>query len=731
MSTTLGSCRRTRAKPNISYAEFSSSSSDSEDDTSDHSSFTGTVTHVQASPPKHKESKTRRRQNFEAVKNQRVTKRRRKTKSTLKKLESENISPLESGVIPPWQTLPFHIIVQIFEFASFPLYDENTFQPFPSIQWLLKIARLCRAFTEPAFNVLYLSPPLVPMIQAHMLVDLLKCDPIPLSFKYRQKIVSLHIEVEQVATYTLRGSGHLDLYSLIRNLPRLRDLEFFHQKDMAPYRDLDVPIKWTYPDAVFEALDYVDPKADGRRGDKTSISKLRSWRWSSRLAEKKWPLEKLCQVHIKPSFKSVRKMAFVNYQATTPEDGEEDPNYETILADAIKILPNIEHLIFESSTLLNSRLLSQLPQNLTNIEIINCWELTSDELGEFLITHGQKLRCLVLNHNKSLNLTFLTVLGSACPQLRILQINMTYFNVHPSYRDSEPAYDHLLLPSQTPTWPTKLQTIELSQLRKWDIVAAEMFFTSLVENATNLPDLRRLSIQVILNVGWRNRATFRDKWVALLNKVFKRAPEQPLPVHTLNPDLFKLDQLTPISLDAASLEAGQISCLDRELINSKHTTNISTKIRESSPRRSQRSTTLAVPRGRYNESSSSEDSENSEAEYFDKASKDAIIPETKARGRLVRELQILRATGGVDLSTLVSSPPETPVNIIATQIREKQKEFVQGMCEVVEVRIDNLRPAENQVTEADFLDDEISGDEDWNSEAEKKLWPLENSDPGW
>ncbi len=43
----------------------------------------------------------------------------------------------------------------------------------------------------------------------------------------------------------------------------------------------------------------------------------------------------------------------------------------------------------------------------------------------------------------------------------------------------------------------------------------------------------------------------------------------------------------------------------------------------------------------------------------------------------------------------------------------KEKEVIQGMCDIVEVRIDNLRPTENQVTERDFLDEEKSGDEEW------------------
>jgi hypothetical protein len=44
--------------------------------------------------------------------------------------------------------------------------------------------------------------------------------------------------------------------------------------------------------------------------------------------------------------------------------------------------------------------------------------------------------------------------------------------------------------------------------------------------------------------------------------------------------------------------------------------------------------------------------------------------------------------------------------------------FVQGLCHVVEVAIDNQRPRENMFSERDFLDTERSGDEDWNEEAE-------------
>ncbi len=102
----------------------------------------------------------------------------------------------------------------------------------------------------------------------------------------------------------------------------------------------------------------------------------------------------------------------------------------------------------------------------------------------------------------------------------MFRMNLTYYNLHSD---------------QIPVWSSTLQTIELIQLRKWDTEAAEMFFDSLLESAGTLPDLRRLVIQAILNIGWRDRASFRDKWVGSLNRVFKRISEPPKVITSILP----------------------------------------------------------------------------------------------------------------------------------------------------------------------------------------------------
>ncbi|CZR53663.1 uncharacterized protein PAC_03543 [Phialocephala subalpina] len=730
--------RATRAKAAISYAEDSSDS--------DLEAYYEAVASEPEEPRSATRSRTSRpRSNLTPQKRKHTqrsydpdhksTPKRRKTPkpATPKTVMTPTIEHIKgSGVVPPWQNLPYHMLVQIFQYASYPLYDEHYFQPLPSSRWLLNVAYMCRSFAEPALTVLHSSPPLVPMVQAHRLVDLLKADPLAMAYKYRQKVESLRIDVGQVAAYSLPGSGLLDLHGLIKDLPRLVDLEFYHQKDTSPYRDLDTTIKWTYPESIFDALEYVDPAADASRGDKTSVCKLKSWRWSSRLAGKKWPIEMLPELHSKLFFSSLRKIAFVNYQWVPPKKDEEDPNHEKVLAKALEALPELEHLIFESSTLVNATLLPMLPTGLKHLELINCWEVNADDFSAFLNTHGRQMRCLTLNHNQSLSLSFMPTLGVACPKLEVLRMNLTYFNLHATYHDSEPIYDKLLEPEQVPVWPSKLQIIELIQLRKWETEAAEMFFQSLLDSAESLPDLRKLTIQAILNIGWRDRSSFRHKWVGDLERVFKRVSEPPLPVISVRPRISEAKPLVPPreELKQEPIENEKVMRKSkRSPLKSTSSKNASDPVsiphrpsKSHAPeavsppaRRSTRTSTRNLETGKYAESS---DSETEVAEPYIPAS----VRDISRRNALARELGILKQTAG-SASPLVSTPPvpasgsdssDSDAPLIKNKGKGKQKEFIQGMCDIMEVRIDNLRPTENQVTEADFLDEERSGDEDWD-----------------
>lgn len=630
------------------------------------------------------------------------TKKRKSTRpltpKSPKRLTKSSTTPIIIGsrVIPKWQSLPYHILLQIFKYAAYPLYDVRSFQPSPSATWLLNMARLCREYTEPALTALYSSPPLVPMIQAHRLVDILRKDPLQMAFGYRQKIESLHIDVGQVVAYSLSGSGHLDVRDLIKDLPRLADLELYHQKDMWPYRELNHNIRWTYPESLFNALEYVDPAADPLLGDKTSYCKLKSWRWSSRLAGKMWGLDKMLEVHLKPSFATLRKISFVNYNILDPEV-DEPVTDQILLADSLKPLKNLEHLVFESSEILTKHMLPLLPKNLRHLELINCVYVTAEILSEFLLTHGRQLRTLTLNHNQWLNLSFLSILEIACPHLEILKMNLAFPNTIGSFRDSEPEYKQLLLPDQVPVWPKTLQAIELTQLRKWETDAAEMFFQSLLDSAASLPDLRRLTLQCILSIGWRDRASFREKWIGSLDQVFKRISPFPQHITSIRP------ATTPQQPTAPRIKISSMS--------STSTLTVQTPSAPSATSPTRRSHRTAPTPGLYAESPDASDAEPDS------------LPITRRPNSLSRELAILKQTAGIDSPLDQPSSPISSTSDSDEPITKSRKEKgkakdvqIQGMCEIVEVRIDNLRPAEFQHTEADFLDEEASGDEDWNGE---------------
>lgn len=186
----------------------------------------------------------------------------------------------------------------------------------------------------------------------------------------------------------------------------------------------------------------------------------------------------------------------------------------------------------------------------------------------------------------------------------------------------------ILSGSEVPTWPDKLEEIELIQLTQLSKSAMKSILGSLVEAAPRLSELRRLTISAILKIGWRDRAMFRERWTHRLEAIFLRRTAPP------NPNLRSLRK----------------RCLH---------------------------STQAVADGE----SAPPGSAGSE-------------PPTPSKRQSVRLAQ------HKDASSLSSSP-------------SSNEDIHQGTCDVVNIRIDNQRPAMWQFDENDFLDIEPSDDEDW------------------
>ncbi|KAE8356629.1 hypothetical protein BDV28DRAFT_126639 [Aspergillus coremiiformis] len=555
-----------------------------------------------------------------------------------RKIEEEVPPVVGSGVIPPWQTLPYHILLDIFYSAAYPLVDEKTATRNSSVQWLVNVSLLCRAFHEPALAALYHCPPLIPPAKAHGLLNLLTKPQESLSTNYINKIRELHIDAEILLAYKSGPAlGYFELPKLVEKAPQLKILRLYHSDDFVVGLPLWQRTKWIYPESLFTSL-------------VSSSIRLRSWDWNSRFMETNGLLPYMMEKHLQPAFCGLRELRVLHISSEDSDgngSAEVSNEREVVLATALKELPELRRLEFLECSIVNEHLLPNLPSTLTSLTINNCDEVTAANFSAFLASHGQHLRELALSHNRHLSLSFIVGLAQSCQSLERFKMDISIHDLS-SYHDVEPHFRELLNSSEVPTWPATLRDIELIQLRKWDDTTADVFFTSLIDAAPVLRNLRRLVISAILKIGWRDRASFRERWIGRLEKVFLRRSAVPNSI---------LSTIPPVSWQPIPDTVAAGTVVD------------DTTTQPDAP-----GSGLSTPSKR----------------------KSARIAQRKLSG----------VEDDVGLSTSHNTQPDSD---------DDQKPLtVQGMCDVVMVRIDNQRPSETQFNEEDFLDDEVSGDEDWN-----------------
>ncbi|KAM0245678.1 hypothetical protein ACHAQJ_010489 [Trichoderma viride] len=443
---------------------------------------------------------------------------------------SESLSEIPPVKGPDWTDprIPYHFWVDVFLYARSEGGTDAA-----NTNWLLQAATSCRLLSEPALTAIYRCPILRHPSKAKRLASLLERCPTETCFNYRGKIESLHLNIRIVSQAIA--------YQLIRPLTRLKELVFYTPADQPPYRELDAHVRWHYSEEVFVALES-SPKNSKVLAEELLPISLKSWEWSgSLLGGYVAEFGDILQVHRMPPFAHLTRLSFTNFQVPslrnlqpTPDDAgddlqsslEDDAAIDAV-ANAIAQLKFLKHLVFESSTIMTSRLLSLLPQHLTHLELINCWEIKADDLAMFLTTHGSSIRALTLMHNQSLNLTFLTILAEACPNLQELRMNMSYYRHHDSFNDADPMYDFALLPDQVPRWPSSIRVIDIEHIRSWSMDSVQMFIHSLVDNALKIPNLRHLVIKTALDIPWQARAVLRYELRHMVERVFLRADEPP------------------------------------------------------------------------------------------------------------------------------------------------------------------------------------------------------------
>lgn len=591
------------------------------------------------------------------------------------------------GFIPNWLDgrIPYQSWVDIFRCASGDGAETG---------WLLHVATSCKTFFEPAMAALYRSPQPHTLAKARKLVVALDLPSEATLLNYRNKVKALHVNIDNFPLQSIHG--------LVRPLHRLRELIIFTPLDQPPYRNLDKTIRCNYTRDLFAALDpnTVDPSPEVSMAANSPAISLKSWEWSSRLlGGYVADMGDITRIHQLPSFATITRLSFTNFQIPSlhktvrPNDQEgnerlyqEDARAIDSIADAILQLKSLKHLVFESSTIMNDRLLPQLPKGLVQLELINCWEITSDDLAAFLLTHGNELCALTLLHNQSLNLAFLTDLAETCPKLRELRVNLSYYRHHDTINDGDPMYEHALLPGQVPSWPTSLRVIEVEQVRQWTAETAEMFMQSLIDSAPALPDLRHLSVKYTLDIPWQERAKMRGVWPDRMKKIFLRVYTPPIQNTTLRPQMLVLLDSSPAT------KQKQRKKKDDET-PSRRSGRIATHTSDSD--RSATGRLRNTGRPTYCDPDTDED-EFSEDDVFNAESGDEGVKKKTRRS-------LHQSNDDDDTTDDVATPTAPP--------------FIHGMCHSVNILFDNQKPREIQYGMEDFQDDDDdSSGLEWNSD---------------
>jgi len=438
---------------------------------------------------------------------------------------------------------------------------------------------------------------------------------------------------------------------------------------------------------------------------------VQEWTWNQLLAKQSCRLANIKDIHATPPFQTLRKLSLVNYEDGPLEKGR---RREEILVEALRLLPALTDLIFRMSTIVNTRLMPMLPDHLQRLEIFDCPALESPDLSSFLVAKGRRLQQLTLDHNNSLNLSFLVNLALHCPQLKSLKMDLRYFNTFFTIRDVEAKYDRLLSEGEAPSWPPTLQSLELFHLRRWSLTTAELFFSSLTDASRTLGQLRQLRIKASLDEsGWRDRIGFRDKWTQRLQHVFLRKSTPPNP---------HLKTLAAFKAYKRQQSKGHSSS---PLVDRSKGSEATGTTKQHSPmhKGNARMSRVEIPHAITNTDESDSDAPLSKLRRSTRAKplaadvytlSDSSPKATKPQRRRRRQRR-----GSNDSSSEDSAIDDDGVDRTTPRSFSEDADMpeqVQGMCDVVDVLIDNLRPTEEQFDENDFLDEEVSGDEDWNGD---------------
>lgn len=466
----------------------------------------------QSAPRPSRTSTRQRQQHAEAS----PSKRKRTPVQSPRKRRHVESTMAVNELAPPWQTLPYQVLLSIFMYAFPPLADtrQGVEAELGNSKKLLDIALLCRAFAEPALSALYHTLVLMGSLKAHRILFLLSQPAESLSVNYPTKVQEVLIDVRLTLVYKAGPTyGYFDPCKLIQNVPHVKTFRLFDSNDGKNPLWADRTPRWTYTSEIFETL-------------KTSNLRLHTFDWNTRYMETRSLIDTMLSRHSEAPFQTIRKLNIFHIHSDEIVPPREDrlPDEQIIekgLGESLCRLPDLRTVSFTDCGAVNEVLFSAMPSTLRSLTLDNCDEVGTVAFVAFLNERGSCLRQLVLKHNRHLSMSFMTILKDACPNLERLSADFIMHNWPPHF-NGMPHFKNLLKPGEVPTWPRALQEIELSRLRQLDKPRAATFLASLVDAASELPDLRRINISAAVQAEWQDRASFRQYWDAKLRQTFLR-----------------------------------------------------------------------------------------------------------------------------------------------------------------------------------------------------------------
>ncbi|KAF3921396.1 hypothetical protein ABW21_db0200366 [Orbilia brochopaga] len=415
---------------------------------------------------------------------------------------------------PAWRELPYLILLEIFRYAATKPLDQTNHLDHA---WILGAAVTCKAFYEPAINLLYRSPPTTPYTRLRKVHEAISNN-----LALGAKIHTIESESTDILD---AKQARFEFDNMLRMMPNIRDI-CIAGLSSKPLTLFAVPVKLVdMPPTILITL------------EEMNVS-LRSWTWDGnicwsiaaqydpRLDATKVMKEKrgfgwLDAVHGDlNAFKTLRRLTMTSFKL--PNDShparkikEEDDVRENrtqrdiaTVSGAIGRLKYLTDLALKDCAFVDGYFLSQISgmqlRRFSLDDIITC---DTGDLQAFLQTSGKNLRELEVKSCMNIRLGFMSVLESATPNLKRLLFEDVPGMV--DYQDLE----HLEIPM--PQWPATLESLVMRSLGNWKVLDCEVFLRSLVDTAREggFMSLREIDVWCILpRLGWRDRAESRKRW---------------------------------------------------------------------------------------------------------------------------------------------------------------------------------------------------------------------------